>query len=544
MGQPHGGEVDGMEATRAFERLTDSLRAVLRDGRVAALFLFFLLSHSVLDSPRADPDMFARVAVGRLVERDGGVSHTDPFAYTPKLDRWVDHEWLSGVVFWNVARTSGDSGLLILALICMAGSLVFVAAAQRKLAPTGAPVRTWLFACLLPLPWLWRSIVRSQVFTYLLLPVFLLAMADYRKRRDPRVLVPLPFLMLFWANAHGGFVTGLGLLGLFALVAAFDGWKFAAPVWLAAAGCVAATLITPYGVEYWRYLAGALTMQRAAITEWGPLVRTPLLAVWVALVVAVWIAGLVRSRFRFPPEMILLPSVALLFAVRSGRLSAAFLMTVAVYGIGPVSRLIRSSDSSTRTSSESGKSMLPESWRRAAAVCAMIALVPLSFPVARLASDPESRRLDYAAYPVGAIEWLRENRPTGNVLVGFAEGSYALWRLYPQFVISIDGRYEEVYPQETVDLVAAAVDPDSPDHESAFEQVRPDYIVAKTSGARAVDPDGYGPEWRVVYADGGFAVLEPEPGSETADSNPEAGDALPGPASAPADVRYIWDPLF
>ena len=523
-----------MEAARAFERLTDSLRLLLRDGRVASLFLFFLLSNSVLDSPRADPDMFARVAVGRLVERDGGVSHTDPFAYTPKLDRWVDHEWLSGVVFWNVARTSGDTGLLILTLLCMAASLVVVAAAQRRLAAAGAPVRSWLFLCLLPLPWLWRSVVRSQVFTYLLLPVFLFAMADYRKRQDPRVLVPLPFLMLFWANAHGGFVTGLGLLGLFAVVALFDSRKFAAPLWFTVAGCVAATLITPYGLDYWRYLAGALTMERAAITEWGPLIQTPLLAAWVLLVAAAWIAGLVKSRFRFPPEMIVLPSVALLFAIRSGRLSAAFLMTVAVYGIGPVTRLLRSTE--TRTT------MIPESWRRAAAVCALVALVPLSLPVARLITDPEARRLSYDAYPVGAIEWLRESRPPGNVLVGFAEGSYALWRLYPEFLISMDGRYEEVYPQSTVDLVAAAVDPGAPDHAVAFEQVRPEYIIAKTAGARAVDPDGYGPEWRIVYADGRFAVLEPF--TSSSDPGLPGGDSVPEPASTPAGVRDTWNPLF
>lgn len=514
-----------MNAVHAFERATDRLREVLRDGRVAAIFLFLVLAQSVLDSPRADPDMFARIAVGRLVERDGGVSHTDPFAYTPRLDQWVDHEWLSGVVFWRVADFGGDGGLLILALACMVAALVTVAAAQRRLAEPGAPVRSWLFLCLLPIPWVWRSVVRSQVFTYLLLPVFLLAMADYRKRRDPRVLVPLPFLMLFWANAHGGFVTGLGLLGLFALVAVNDGRKFAAPLWIASAACVAATLVTPYGLDYWRYLAGALTMERAAITEWGPLVRTRLLAVWVGVVAAAWIAGLMKQRFRVPPELVALPAIALVFALRSGRLSAAFLMTVAVYGIVPVTALAR--DLASRLPH------LPESWSRALAVCAALALVPLARPVAGLLGSPQTHRLNYGAYPVGALEWLRENRESGDVLVGFAEGSYALWRLYPRFRISMDGRYEEVYPQETVDLVADAIDPDSAGHAEAFERVRPDFIVAKTSGDRAVDPAGFAPAWRAIYDDGDFSVLE------------EAREAPdPPPARSPSSVRYVWDPLF
>lgn len=516
-----------MNAVRAFERATDSLRRLLRDGRVAALFLFFILSISVLESPKADPDMFARVAVGRLVQRDGGVSHTDPFAYTPKLEQWVDHEWLSGVIFWRVAEFGGDGWLTLLALLCMAASLITLAGAQRRIAPEGGPVRSWLFACLLPIPWLWRSIIRSQVFTYLLLPAFLFAMADYRKREDPRILVPLPFLMLFWANAHGGFVTGLGLLGLFALTAVRDGRRFAAPLWVATAGCVAATLVTPYGLEFWRYMAGALTMDRPAITEWGALIRTPGLALWVGAIAALWIAGLVRLRFRVPLEWVVLPAVALVFAIRSGRLSAAYLMTVAVFGIVPVDALARSVRSRIPVA--------PESWRRAAAVCAVLALIPLSLPVVRAVTNPAGVQLSYDAYPVGALEWLRENRDGGDVLVGFAEGSYALWRLHPRFLISIDGRYEEVYPPETVDLVSSALDPTAEGHNEAFEAVRPEFIVVHTGGPGGVSNVGFGSEWSVVYEDGRFMLLE--------DSG-ESGLPPEPPASTPLAVRPIWDPLF
>ena len=513
-----------MEAARTFETATDSLRRILRDGRVAALFLFFILAMSILESPRADPDMFARVAVGRLVQRDGGVSHTDPFAYTPKLDRWVDHEWLSGVIFWRVAEFGGDGWLILLSLLCMAAALVTVAGAQRRIAPKGAPVRSWLFACLLPIPWLWRSVIRSQAFTYLLLPVFLLAMADYRKREDPRGLIPLPFLMLFWANAHGGFVTGLGLLGLFALTSIRDGRRFAAPLWIVTAGCVVATLFTPYGFEFWRYMAGALTMDRPAITEWGGLIRTPGLAVWVGAIAAVWIVGLMRFRFKVPLEWIILPSIALVFAIRSGRLSAAFLMTVAVFGIGPVHALVQSI--------RPRLPVFPETWRRAAAVCAALALVPLSAPVVRAVANPGRMQLSYEAYPVSALEWLRENRGRGDVLVGFTEGSYALWRLHPRFLVSIDGRYEEVYPQETVDLVFAALDPGAEGHHDAFEAVRPDFIVVRTED---LSGSGFGAEWNTVYDDGRFILLE--------DSD-ERGVSPAPPASAPGVVRPIWDPLF
>lgn len=126
-------------------------------------------------------------------------------------------------------------------------------------------------------------------------------------------------------------------------------------------------------------------------------------------------------------------------------------MTVAVFGIVPVDALMQSIRPRLPA--------IPETWRRAAAVCAAVALMPLSLPVLQALAAPDRMQLSYEAYPVGALEWLRENREGGDVLVGFAEGSYALWRLHPRFLVSIDGRYEEVYPQSTVDLVFAALDP-------------------------------------------------------------------------------------
>jgi len=41
-----------MEAARNFEKATDSLRRILRDGLVATLFLLFNLAASILASPR------------------------------------------------------------------------------------------------------------------------------------------------------------------------------------------------------------------------------------------------------------------------------------------------------------------------------------------------------------------------------------------------------------------------------------------------------------------------------------------------------------
>ena len=57
--------------------------------------LFFLL---LFMQQGADPDLFARVAMGRLIHTSMSIPMQDPFAYTPVKDIWIDHEWLSGLL--------------------------------------------------------------------------------------------------------------------------------------------------------------------------------------------------------------------------------------------------------------------------------------------------------------------------------------------------------------------------------------------------------------------------------------------------------------
>lgn len=66
---------------------------------------------------------------------------------------------------------------------------------------------------------------------------------------------------------------------------------------------------------------------------------------------------------------------------------------------------------------------------------------------------------DFNFYPIDAIQYLKENQLSGNLLVYFNWGEYALWNLYPYFRVAIDGRYETVYPhavcQEYFDFIQA-----------------------------------------------------------------------------------------
>ncbi len=77
-------------------------------------------------------------------------------------------------------------------------------------------------------------------------------------------------MQVLWCNLHGGFLAGLGLMGLYALGEGLSRRPYRPYLRvMLAAGLV--TLVNPYGWEYWRYLWAAVFMPRPEITEWSSL---------------------------------------------------------------------------------------------------------------------------------------------------------------------------------------------------------------------------------------------------------------------------------
>jgi hypothetical protein len=115
--------------------------------------------------------------------------------------------------------------------------------------------------------------------------------------------------------------------------------------------------------------------------------------------------------------------------------------------------------------------------------------------------------VDYRRFPVGALEFIKQNRLTGNLATAFDWGSYALWKLYPQCKILVDGRYEEVYP----DHAFAAAMRFSQKGERWWEVLREfptDVVVLPKQIYRQADL-AFLPEWKFVYQDEVSVVLLP-----------------------------------
>lgn len=494
----HGGPVIAILAR--VEAGTDHLTRFLQRPVVAWAVAGLCLIAVVIHRTGADPDLFARIAVGRIVELTGSVAPTDPFAFTVRKALWVDHEWLSGVIFYHLAKWGGDQALFGFKVAIMLLSLAILSCAQRRQTSEPAASLLWLPLTAFPALYVWTSTVRSQVFTYLFLPVFLWVIVSYREDHDWRKLLIVPVVMLVWANVHGGFVVGLGLLGIFAVVGLRDGWRFALPLWGAVAVSTAVTLINPYGFDYWVYLAGALTMARPLISEWQSLDPTSPAGFIFLSYLAAYVLGTLQSERRMPLESFAMIAVSCLFTVRSLRLAAVFFMLLTVYGTDGFAALLKLA---TRRVGQFSNVL-----RRVLTGYALVGVAMLAWMALSFALQFNDFKLKLSRYPVESLEWLQEHRSGGDLLVDFNYGSYALWRLYPRFKVSIDGRYEEVYPEETFNDALAALDPAAASHEAALRRIDPDYVLLSHRSDDFAGAEPFGAEWTVIYRDDAFLLLE------------------------------------
>jgi hypothetical protein len=240
----------------------------------------------------ADPDLWGRFAVGKLYLERGEMPTTDPFAYTPTLPNWVDHEWLSGVVFYGIYVVLGLGGILVVKTLLGLLAVAIAAWTSRRSEhlPTAA-----LIALSMPVVG-YGMMPRAQLFTYALFALWLSILEAYRRGGTARWLWVLPLTMIPWVNLHAGFLAGLGLLGMYAVGSIGQRrFKTLAPLVVLT---TLVTLVNLYGVAYWLYLAHTVPMARPSVAEWSPvpfsLGNVPFWLSAAAIVVAM--ARLVRQK--------------------------------------------------------------------------------------------------------------------------------------------------------------------------------------------------------------------------------------------------------
>jgi hypothetical protein len=396
-------------------------------------------------STAADPDLWGHVRFGQDILEAHAIPREDHYSFTSDQP-WINHEWLSEVPMAAAFRLGGSAGLSALKFIVTIGVFAVAWLALRQADVRRPAAIGLLLLAALSVHHLVAS-VRPQLASLLLFTVTLSLMNGIGRGHSRLFFWMLPVFAL-WANSHGGWLVGAGMLVLWSVCLMASRtlkWEWAATGWaLATVG----SLLTPYGLELWRLLWETVGLGRADIVDWQPLHRTPVFLIPWTLTAWLLVAAWKRGGTRVLP--LLIPPVVLgLAALRVVRLEGLFgmasviLLAPAFAGAGPVRLPLgqRPSRGDLITAGAVSLGMIGVAGvaTYGSAVCIRL--------------DPQLRQNAWMPEPE-AIAFFKINHLEGRLLTYFDYGELGIWHLAPKLRVSYDGRRETVYSSAVRDAHA------------------------------------------------------------------------------------------
>jgi hypothetical protein len=374
-------------------------------------------------------DLAYHLKVGELIVAERAVPRTDVLAWTTAGRPWLDQNWGAQVVLYGIWRVGGFPLVTVANAVCAVAAWGLVAAACRRRTAAlrliaGAVLAGYVAAAA-------AFSARPQMFSLLLLAAELYLLEVARTR--PRVAFAIPLLMPLWANLHGAFVVGVGLLAIEVAAAWRRDRPAAVRYLLVTLASVALLLANPWGVRVLGY-AVAFPANRAVtgiVTEWGPATLRQPAGVLILAAIGVLVVALVRAPApeRVPEQLLrmgLLAGLAL-WAVRAG----------AWFGLAlPVALCALARPRPPR----------PDDRDQGVPLVSGLVLAVLAAALV-LGSPPGSRvllgpRPQLEAAPAATAAWLAANPQPGRMFNYQPWGSYLEFRLGPRVQVAFDSRIE------------------------------------------------------------------------------------------------------
>lgn len=384
-------------------------------------------------------DLWFHLAIGRWIMEHKSLPLVDGWSFTRNGQPWLQHEWLTDLLFQGVASSFGSYSLVYLkwALLLATFLLLFHVVWRLARDPLSSYLSV-LLAAAVAAPFL---DLRPHLMTTLGYTVLLCLTLS--KKRPP---LYLPLIFLVWANLHGGFFFGLMALGVLLAPTIISGPAAdrlrASLIGLASA---LVCLLNPNGIKAFAYpLKYAFDRSSAfkQLDEWQP----PFLPVGThsalypyaiaAFLLATAFLLYRRWRGKDGPNWAALGLVLLtlamsltsrrfivLFAVSQSLITGPALAVL----LGPITQRIP-------------KLIAPA----LAAVLGLVCLYP--YPLAPYAFHYLTAEDDF---PVETCNYIEVNRLSGKVFSYYNWGGYLHLRTNGRMKVFIDGRADTVYDSET-----------------------------------------------------------------------------------------------
>ena len=461
------------------------LRAV---GLFASIcFLFALIAYNFVDI-----DLWHQMALIRESMAASHLLRADVYAYTPTIQPWIDHEWGAGAIAYFGTLWLGGRAILILKSSLALGSFLLCLQSSRM---RNADLQLFSVCSLLAIFLLhlgFFSAVRAQAYTFFFTALLLFVWQQIELQRFGWTWIWLTLFPL-WVNLHGGFVVGIGLTILLCIEKLLRRESCRVLI-LLVVGMLLESALTPYGLSYFVYLRGALSMNRTYSAEWSPVWSLGLL--WMVCFLAallIVVCAALEAGLRNLPWLAPLAATA-----AEAMLHRKLLPIFAIVWLSCVPFYLQ------RT--RFGKwTLVLLSRRRTFMLVAWAALGFVSV-VAAVRQKPWRLFVPQPLYPVGPVKYLGDQHWHGNLMVPFRLGAYVSWKLYPAVKVSLDSRYEEVFSDDVVRSIFAFYEARAA-WQQALSSFPPDLILIPLDSPVAHRVAEIG--WVRIYHDRQFDLYAP-----------------------------------
>lgn len=472
----------------------------MKKGILFYLTLFLLILAFSTTANYFDFDLWARLIAGMGVVDGGHVLKTDFLSYTP-VHTWWDHEWGAGVIFYLFLKFLGPYSLIILQA-CMLFAIFFIASQIIKLRTKIQPynILFYFFALMAVMDNL-NNPIRCHMFSFLFFTLFIYILEKVRHGNN-KLLYTVPFIIILWNNIHGGVTSGLGLLAMYTFGEFLNKKPFKKYL-ITLLFSLIALIINPWGIEYIKFLFKANLMKRPYIVEWWGLfskfylfkqIKFKIFMFFVVIFESMSIFKNIKSNsikeWYNKADKVKYTVLAMTFylAIAHVKLLPFFAIAALCYTYEDFYKLIQNIKLPT--------------WKNKA-----VYILLLFISIFTLTAKEFSIPVGIDTYPVKEVEFIKINNIKGKLLTNFGYGSFAAYKLYPQNLIYMDGRYEEVYYDYAVPVLKEFFLA-YPNWEQIFTYFPPDVMIIEKVYPvynKLKNSDN----WKIAYEDRNFGVFLP-----------------------------------
>jgi len=182
-------------------------------SKIASLVAVFILTLLIFFHPVIDwsQDLGRHIKLGQIILQSRTIPTTNLFSYSYPNFPFINHHWLSEVLFYVLNSLFGTSGLLLfMTLLPATGILLIFFFISKRTNYFVAFISTCLYLMLLTS----RTYLRPELISDFFVAAFIVIL--YKNREKPtKWIFLLPFLELIWVNSHIYFPVGPVLIFLF-----------------------------------------------------------------------------------------------------------------------------------------------------------------------------------------------------------------------------------------------------------------------------------------------------------------------------------------